>query len=634
MAKSASVAISPAGRHDAIGARTGTGLLRIAVAAAILVLIVVQAGLVAIGNAPVLDGILADPDAYMRLSRVRLLWATGGWYDPIFPRIGPPQGFELHWTRPLDALLLCGAWLASPLLGFDRALYWWGVLIGPVLHIIAVVAFVWAAAPVLPHPRWRAWVAFLFVSQPAIFISFLIGRPDHHGLVALLAILIIGFTVRLLLEPGRARDCVWLGLAAAGAIWVSIEALLPVTVSIGALGLSWVLGDRRCAQALALTAATVLGALALALLVERGPEGLTAFAIDRLSGAHLILFTINLAFWTTVQHYERRNRLSGGPVRRVGWLLLGLAAALATVAVLVPGFFAHPLTSGDAIYVARHLAHVEELQPLFGPAEPGQDGWSPARPTLWLGIAILAGPWLARCIARAQGPERRVWIYLGLGALVTLPIAAAQRRWSFYPELFLLMPYAALAGTVVDWLSARLPRLAAALARLTVICGLCTWVYLPAAFSGSQASLSMPAGSAAVCPVDALAPILNDPAGLGTSPKRVLAFIDVGPELLYRTGHSVFSIPSHRFQPGFTTTYRIMTATDPSRARRLLAAARVDLVLICPESAEAWFYDTAAGAPTFHELLSDGRAPEFLEPVPLPEAVAGRIKLYRVRSPE
>ena len=78
-------------------------------------LVLMQALLALTGIVPVLDGGLADSDAYMRLVRVLQLHDSGAWFDPREPRINPPEGHIQHWTRPLDALLLAGAWLLQPL---------------------------------------------------------------------------------------------------------------------------------------------------------------------------------------------------------------------------------------------------------------------------------------------------------------------------------------------------------------------------------------------------------------------------------------------------------------------------------------------------------------------------------------
>ena len=47
------------------------------------------------------------------------------------PRVNPPDGHLQHWTRPIDALLLAGAWLLEPVLGFRQGLYLVAVLSSP-----------------------------------------------------------------------------------------------------------------------------------------------------------------------------------------------------------------------------------------------------------------------------------------------------------------------------------------------------------------------------------------------------------------------------------------------------------------------------------------------------------------------
>lgn len=630
LVKSADMPVPGSGlEHDA-AERFSKTRLSLAMTAATLLILSVQVGLVVHGSAPVLDGILVDPDAYMRLSRVERLWDTGLWYDPVFSRIDPPNGLALHWTRPMDVLLLLGAWLATPLVGFDSALYWWGVFISPVLQIVSLVGLLWAAAPLLPS-QWRSWAAFLFALQPGIFVSFLVGRPDHHGLLAVLTIILLGLTIRILLEPERRREAVWFGVVAAIAVWVSVESLVIVSLAIASLGLFWLLGDRRVAHALVVTASALFAALVVALIVERGPGGFGEIEIDRLSSAHLTLFAINLLFWMTVEGLERRGSVPLHLGARIGWTTLGLAAALGALALLQPAFFVNPLDSGDALYTAKHLAHIEELQPLLGAAATNNAPWPLASALLWLGIAVPAVPWLIYRISGSTGPQRRAWVFLGLGALALLPMAIVHRRWALYPEIFLLIPYAALAGAAVDALAARLPRGMIRLFRLPIICALCLWFYVPTVASNSRAEAAAASDETSACPISAVAPTLNDPDGLGASPKRVMAFVDFGPELLYRTPHSVFSIPNHRNQPGFATTYEVMTATDLATARKRLEQAQVDLILICPFSAESWFYEIQGRGPTFHRMLSDGDVPEFLEAAPLPEGIAELVKLFRVR---
>src|SRR5919109_4912421 len=66
-------------------------------------LVLGQLLLVTTGIVPVLDGLLVDPDGYMRLNRVLALHDGGSWFDSRYWRINPPEGPVQHWTRPLDA---------------------------------------------------------------------------------------------------------------------------------------------------------------------------------------------------------------------------------------------------------------------------------------------------------------------------------------------------------------------------------------------------------------------------------------------------------------------------------------------------------------------------------------------------
>jgi hypothetical protein len=125
------------------------------------------------------------------------------------------------------------------------------------------------------------------------------------------------------------------------------------------------------------------------------------------------------------------------------------------------------------------------------------------------------------------------------------------------------------------------------------------------------------------CDIDAAIAALNDPAGAGRAGVRLMALTDYGPEILFRTPHSVFSIPNHRHQPGFTATYTAMTATTSS-ARRILDRNAVDAVLVCTDDVERAFYGAAPGS--FHTQLTRGDVPEWLYEVP----VGGNEPVFRL----
>ena len=405
MASSDSIAVAGTAPGSGTAPGRDEGALGPAVGTAILMMAIIQVGLVVKGSAPVLDGVLIDPDGYMRLARVAQLWQEGNWFDSVVTRIGPPEGLILHWSRPFDLLLLLGALLASPLLGFEAGLYWWGVVLGPLLQVAAVIALVWAAAPVLPR-AWRCLLAFLFVAQPAIFGAFAVGRPDHHGVQVILLVLLIGLTLRLIFDPARARAAIWAGAISALAVWISVESILPVVLSIAVLGLAWLFGEPRALRALVIQAASALVAVLAALLIERGGGVFASVAIDRLSLAHVAIFAVNLGFWLSMAWLARRGG-AGNLVVRGGTAAFGAFAGLALLWLALPGLFADPMDHGDALYRAKHMIHIEELQPLIRFPDSLDGDWARAvtRPLLWLGLALMAGPWLIYRIWKAPAGE-------------------------------------------------------------------------------------------------------------------------------------------------------------------------------------------------------------------------------------
>jgi hypothetical protein len=116
-------------------------------------LILAQVIFVLTGHAPApgVEGALAGPDSYMRLLRVEAWAQSGGAGGALFPYSNAPYGETLHWTRPFDFLLLMGARPLCWLIGFRDGLYWWGVLISPVLQIASLLALSWATRPTLSN---------------------------------------------------------------------------------------------------------------------------------------------------------------------------------------------------------------------------------------------------------------------------------------------------------------------------------------------------------------------------------------------------------------------------------------------------------------------------------------------------
>ncbi len=540
-------------------------------AIAILIFVLIQLILVPATLASLTDGRLWDSDSYMWLNRVEHLWASGAWFDPVYPRLNPPEGFVQHWTRPMDAIFIAGAWPLGYWLGFKDALYWWSLAVNPIFLAICVVANIFAARPIIPRAG-LGLIAVVFVCQVAVNVFFMPARPDHHALLAVLFILLTGLTIRVLLQPDARREAWLAGLVGALGIWVSVQLLPLVVLTIAILGLFWILGDRRLAAASAVYALTLTVGLGAALLAERGVTRLAEIEFDTLSLAHLIVFGLDLAFWTTVLALQRHKVALERLLHRLMASLIGAAVALSVLPLMLPGFFDNPLMDVDPLFLSVYQERTRELQPLIGFDALTEQSWDRVVPRLlfWLGIAVPTLPYLGYRIVTERGPARRPWVLMGLLAVAHLAMALYQLRWVIFAVAALVPAYAALGAAALAWLSRRrLPEMALSVARPLALAVFCLWG-APLLALSSEAEERTQKGGMAKCPHRSFIALLGDPAGLGATPKRLLVFIELGAKVLYRTPHSVYSIPSHRFQSGFTTSYEVMTATDFTQAYALL----------------------------------------------------------------
>ena len=268
-------------------------------------------------NFPVNRGDLVDSDCYMRLNRVLDLHDSGKWYDAAMLRSNAPYGETLHWTRPLDVILLAGAWVCTPLVAFKPALFWWGVMVSPVIFVLSLLGFLWAAKPLVSQPG-RAYLGLLFLTQPIILMCCAAARPDHHSLLILCFIVALGFAVKLL-QPGfHLGRCYASGAILALAMWISVESLIAVLIIAMALGLLWLWRDddfprRNLHFWLGLTLVS-----AIALLIEHPYQQFFQIYYDSLSIVHVGTFGIIRVILAALRHIGKlfqgqRNLLSYYP---------------------------------------------------------------------------------------------------------------------------------------------------------------------------------------------------------------------------------------------------------------------------------------------------------------------------------
>lgn len=595
-------------------ARIGVPLILFAVVA----VVAVNLGALASPYATLPFGRLADPDAYLRLDRVLALRMGGGWFDDVTLAVMAPEGLRLHWTGPLDLMILLPALGLEWLGGLDprRAIFLSGIVVSPVLHGLAAIAAAWAARGLWPgRAPWYA--VLLMVATPTATLYCTAGRADHHALMLLTLALGLGAAIRALSPGGTARSAAGAGLAFGAGIWVSPEVLIGAAPILLATGTAAMLA--RDGRVLALQGLRMgLGAaavIAVAIVAERPPVGWLAVAYDRVSVHHLVLALLVAAVFLVA---ARTGAWPNG--RRIAACGGAAAVAFAALLLMFPNALLASLGQADEASRTMMLPGVQEMQPL----PPFADGG------LGTTLATIGGPPFAALIAillAAPGWRRDGRWPAGLAlaaALATALVATfAARRFA----LDLATPAAVGgAGMVGLLLAAAWPRNEAVRALLAggLLFGLLGLPFLsllgpsPAAQVAQVQTRLHDAG----CDGTAMARWLDltRPMVRPGQPPPILMASDIflGPEIAWRAPYHTVAGPYHRGGAGVADTRAVFDAADPDVARTVLHRRGVSLLLICIAVP-----DRAVPPGSLAALIRDGQAPAWLHPVPLPEALAG-----------
>jgi hypothetical protein len=598
-------------------------------------LVLAQAIFALTGHAQMPDagGMLAGPDSYMRLLRVEAWAQSGAWGDAFFPYSNAPYGETLHWTRPFDFLLLIGARPLGWLVGFRDGLYWWGVLIGPVLQLASLLALSWATRPTLSN-RGFLFMALLFITQPAIAEVFEISRPDHHSLLAFLFVLGVALMLRGL--TGRLRYCGAAGLVSGVAIWVSIEGAAAMVVTLGVLGGAWLARGDWYLRGVVWFLAGVAIVLCAALPIEYSFASLTTPAYDRVSFTHWSLAGVTFVAAAIVVFVAARIKTPTLFFRLIGGFFI-VAAPLSVAVVAFPKFFGGPFVDVDPALFAIWFDHIDEVQPL-----------SASDVAIYLGPSMLGGAYLVGRIwvlrdAGASGAPAGAsgtmapHLYIGALLLVFTPLAMAQARWSIYPAIAALAPWTYLLRAAFRYQGAwRAPGGVAVPLRaplfLAVLAAPVTVGAVLFNFDVSDKSgPTVAAGAQAEhkCPWGDFAPVLQRLEAPGGVAPIILGFVHRGPEMMYRSGVRVVGTPYHRNASGIRDTNVILTTETPDDAHRIVRRRSVDYFAFCRGAPESKYFQ-ALSTEALYRRLYERRLPGWLREQPLPESLGSRFQLLKV----
>ena len=551
---------------------------------------------------------LLDTDDAMRIVQVREFLAGRGWFDLHEMRLGPPDGYDTHWSRLIDAGLAGMYLMFHPFA--DNALAERLVrTVWPMLWLLPTTVAAAAIAWRIAGPAAVPFACLLtVVGQPA-FRQFVPGRIDHHNVQIALSVLLIAASA----WSDRLRfAAVAAGVLTGAALAIGFESLPFVVLGAGAMALHFVY-SREAARPLAHYGLGAAASVAVAFAVSVGSSHWSRTACDAIavnSAVAAIIATLGVAVaGTTLAAAGWRARFAGVAISAAA----GLAVFLAIEPQCVGGPFAmmHPLVR------SLWFVHVSEMESL----------WTIVTTSAPRAAAFAAFPAIGMlcALAAARDPNMRrdfgfAVAAVALSAAVALTIGMI--RTQSYAEWF-AVPMVA-AGALRLCTSFGLDRLAARVFVALLLTPAVTSALALAAVTAvthPQVEEQSSRSAEGCRRNETYAELARVPPG------RVATDIDNGPFVLALTPHSVLSAPYHRLAAPIIAAHRIF-ALPPAAAREVVVEAKPDYLVICGRPFLGGIGEVERAASLWGRLAA-GQVPDWLELVP--ETRGRQLVAYRVK---
>ena len=579
-------------------------------------------------HSAILSGDLPDTDDYTYLNQV-LDWLAGqGWYDNIQHRLDPPNGVPIHFSRltqiPMAGLILLIEACGLPPTGaatLTAAVY-------PLILLgVFFAAIRWTAAALMPRD-WAGVTAAIALFIPGMMFMFRPGHLDHHGLNIILITLTVGCVARLVERSDHYRWAVGAGLLLALSQTVALEVLPWLIFVSGWIGLWAATKGGPAARsgwfyALALTGGSMVG-----LALTRPPTGWLTFDVLSYSVVYVMLTGGVLLAFTGILCVAKAPM----PVR---WAIGGVLAGGGCFLFLrhFPDLIGGPYGGMDPALAQIILGEITEAQPF----KTERNSWfAVSLVTTQALLALGTGLWILR---RAnKGADRWRWGLPVLMLAVALGLTVFyQRRFIAMTGMLTIIPLAVLLQRGWAAIDERLrgrPRTYAEIGLLLLVGPLLSVLY-PAMADGrpfNTGVLLFPAISSKdnkACNMYVLEKILRDKVFYGDRPRLIMSTISAGPELLFRSSHSVLSAPYHMDVNGNVDATRFFSTPYPEEAESIARRRGVDLIVACRAIPEMYLRpmmnkplspgESAKDfAPHFIERLMRGETPKWLKNADIP----------------
>ncbi|MEO8683899.1 MAG: hypothetical protein ABI414_03555 [Devosia sp.] len=539
--------------------------------------VALSASAIIAGNAPKVDG-----DDAMRLVGAIDLLNGQSWFDTTQYRDNTPFGASMHWSRLIDAPLVCLMKLFGPFA--HEAAPYWSAFVWPLLVLLAVVVLLAELTERVAGAEARLPALALLAMSITVYSEFVPGRVDHHNVqIALVLAMILGSV------EGR-RSTTWAiaaGFIAATGLAIGTEVLPSVVAVLVCFALYWAIEPERSRPQVLAFAASFPTALLLHLLIVSPAENWLKPACDALSATYLLA---GVCYGVAMLAAALASPILRHPALRLVTLgLLGLASAT-IVLWFFPECRGGPYGGLDADLAAILFPEIGEAQPVWTWA-------SQLRPELAVMIAPVMGmatALLAPAIVPAD--QRWRWLVLAGFCLALFLVFCLQVRGFRLLSIAILPASAWLVTRVWAWFHRRQTLASAATAGVTFLAfaGAVHWSLSTHVFAAMSSMAPTLFGKKIENCFErrAYEPLAALPPG------RLMSFLLIGPQLLLETPHAVVSAGYHRNEAGLRDVVRFFGGGE-SQARAVAKERRLDYLVFCrglpPDGA-------LAGVPEFQGL--------------------------------
>ena len=567
-----------------------------------------------------------DPDTMMRLAIARDMLANG-WQRPIlFLREDAPFGMVLHWSSLFFWIILAASkllWFLDPV----QALNVTGIFTGPAIAMLSFVAAFWLGRPLL-SPMLSTAYGFSVVFCPALFGYSRPGTANHHPLMVLMTLILLGTAIRCDRADAGRRLLALTGFAAGLGLWISFEAMPFIELFWLYLSILWIgTGNSRIMECL-LWFTTALCATALAgLLIDPPYGGYASVELDRISLPYIFVIGLQLACVVLCRLHSPSSRLWRATLAGI------LAVSVFVIELTVfPAVRGGPVSQFNPFVRSQWMTTIAEMRPVTSTND----------------LLLLLGNGVIGIAVLMWLPVSQRWknnLYLcglmGLGLLTC-------RYIRFSPYLWITGSLAAFHALHRLRLTARgtegrLIRVLTPLGAVLLVFGSMALAD-PVQWDPQKRLRYGPAD----CRMSSVLPTLQDPSFLkahDTSPIFVTS-LDQSSELLFYTGYRTLAGNYHSDPLGINDSYLMMRDFGWSTAHSVVEDHGIEFLLLCPSFDRARYgttdvfryarLSTAAHEyrqPTFYTRIMDGTLPPWLVQRQWPEGVKTDLKLFQVVEP-